>query len=93
VEWGVRDGAAWLAVLDGGPGLGADDAEELFERFARGAAGRSAPGTGLGLAIVRTLARRWGGEAGIGDRPGGGARAEVTLPLAAAPARDEVAVS
>jgi signal transduction histidine kinase len=93
LERGVRDGTAWIAVLDRGPGLGDDDPEELFERFARGSAGRGASGTGLGLAIVRTLARRWGGDARIENRPGGGARAEVELPLAvAAPARTEVAV-
>ena len=40
------------------------------------------PGTGLGLAIVRTLARRWDGDARLADRPDGGARAELTLPLA-----------
>jgi signal transduction histidine kinase len=84
LDWGVRDGEAWVAVLDRGPGLGADDPEVLFERFARGAAGGNVPGTGLGLAIVRTLARRWGGDARIEDRPGGGARAEVSLPLAVA---------
>jgi two-component system, OmpR family, sensor kinase len=93
LEWGVREARAWLAVLDRGPGLGADDPERLFERFARGTAGRTAPGTGLGLAIVRTLARRWGGDATIADRPGGGARAEVTLPLAAARAREEATVA
>jgi signal transduction histidine kinase len=93
VEWGVREGRAWLAVLDRGPGLGGDDAERLFERFARGSAGLTAPGTGLGLAIVRTLARRWGGDATIADRPGGGARADVTLPPAAAPARREATVA
>lgn len=71
-----------VAVSDEGPGLGPDEEEDVFERFARGTRGQGKPGTGLGLAIVATLARRWGGSAGIGNRPGGGARAEIRLPAA-----------
>jgi signal transduction histidine kinase len=70
------------AVLDEGPGLAPGEEEQVFERFARGSSGQGSPGTGLGLAIVATLARRWGGSAGIANRPTGGARAEVRLPVA-----------
>ena len=67
-----------LAVLDRGPGLAPGEADQVFGRFYRGSASRQgAPGTGLGLTIVETLARRWGASASLGDRPGGGARAEV----------------
>ncbi|CAB4345868.1 unannotated protein [freshwater metagenome] len=70
-----------IVVCDGGPGLGDETSESLFERFRRGEAGRSGPpGTGLGLSIVRELARRWGGEVTIVDRPGGGAEVTITLP-------------
>ena len=70
-----------LAVIDEGPGVPAGEERHLFERFRRGRTDR--PGTGLGLAIVETLARRWGGSASIRTRDdGGGARAEVVLPLA-----------
>ena len=90
VEWRRDGGAAVVAVLDRGPGVEGADAERLFDRFARGPAGARAPGTGLGLAIVRTLARRWGGDASLGNRAGGGARAEVRLPATApAPAPEE----
>ena len=72
-------------MLDQGPGVAPDEDGHLFERFYRGEAGRrGAPGTGLGLAIVETLARRWGGSARIANRPEGGARAEVELPVAVA---------
>jgi signal transduction histidine kinase len=82
VECG-RDGSdAYLTVLDDGPGLSPGEEELVFERFARGSGGSSAPGTGLGLAIVATLARRWGGSARMTNRPDGGARAEVRLPAA-----------
>ncbi|HVM17915.1 MAG TPA: HAMP domain-containing sensor histidine kinase [Gaiellaceae bacterium] len=86
IEWSDRGDAVALAVLDEGLGVAGDDAERLFARFERGTAGSSSPGTGLGLAIVRTLAQRWGGDATLTDRPGGGARAEVTLPAAPRPA-------
>ena len=84
VEWEGGEATAVVAVVDRGPGVSADEAERLFERFARGEASRAGvPGTGLGLAIVRTLARRWGGDARIEPRPGGGARVEVRLPAVA----------
>lgn len=40
-----------LRVADDGPGIGADEREQVFERFYRGR-GHDATGTGLGLAIV-----------------------------------------
>jgi two-component system, OmpR family, sensor kinase len=85
LEWGRNERDAYLAVLDEGPGVDADDQTALFERFARGSASRGGPGgTGLGLAIVRTLAHRWRGDAHIANRPEGGARAEVRLPVSEA---------
>lgn len=76
----ARDGTV-VSVLDCGPGLAENECETVFERFTRGAAGRrSGPGSGLGLPLARELARRWGGEVAIGNRPAGGARASVTVP-------------
>jgi two-component system sensor histidine kinase CreC len=54
----------------------------LFERFyslPRPDTGRKS--TGLGLSIVREIARLHGGEATLGNRAEGGARAEFTLPV------------
>ena len=82
VDWGKANGEGWLAVLDEGPGLAAGEENELFERFARGSAGRDHAGTGLGLAIVQTLARRWKGRAELANRVEGGVRAEVRFPSA-----------
>jgi two-component system, OmpR family, sensor kinase len=78
--------AAWgrIAVLDSGRGLAPGEEERVFDRFFRGRSKAERPrGSGLGLTIVRALARRWGGEATIANRPEGGARAEVRLPRAA----------
>ena len=85
IEWG-RDGAeGYLAVSDRGPGLDETDSQRVFERFYRGSSSRGRPsGTGLGLAIVDALARRFGGTTSIVNRPQGGARAELRLPLAPA---------
>lgn len=79
VETKVRDGDAWLAVADTGPGIPPEDRSRVFERFYRGANGRRAGGgTGLGLAIVEELVRRWGGEIRLVD--GAGTRVEAVFP-------------
>jgi two-component system, OmpR family, sensor kinase len=81
IEWGADHESAWLAVLDQGPGIGADERERVFERFFRGEASRDSEGTGLGLSVVEALAERWGGSVRLEDRPEGGTRCEVRLPL------------
>jgi signal transduction histidine kinase len=81
----VELGAGQIAVSDAGPGLAPGEEERVFERFFRGSSRGDRPrGSGLGLTIVRVLARRWGGDATIANRPEGGARAVVRLPLAGA---------
>jgi signal transduction histidine kinase len=83
VELLAAAGGAAIAVSDGGPGLEPGEEERVFDRFFRGSSRSERPGgTGLGLTIVRVLARRWGGEATITNRPEGGARAVVRLPAA-----------
>ena len=70
-----------IEVLDRGPGLEAGEADDVFERFHRGSAGRAGPsGSGLGLAIARELAREWGGDVTLRNREGGGAVAALELP-------------
>jgi two-component system OmpR family sensor kinase len=78
-------GRARLVVADDGPGLPDGLGQQVFERFVRGAgpADRSSDGgTGLGLAIVRAVANSHGGDVEAGRSAAGGARFEVTLPLA-----------
>jgi signal transduction histidine kinase len=73
--------AAVVSVSDTGPGIPSEERDRVFERFYRGANGRSgAPGTGLGLAIVAEVAGRWGGKAALGAAPGGGTEVEIRLP-------------
>jgi two-component system, OmpR family, sensor kinase len=74
-----------LVVEDDGPGVPAELAPTLFERFVRGAGDRGGS-FGLGLSIVQAVAQTHGGnvvlEESHGDRPAGakGARFVVTLP-------------
>ena len=82
IRWGQTGTEVWLAVEDEGPGIAPGEEETLFDRFARGTAGKTMPGTGIGLAVVQMLARRWRGRASIRNRPEGGARVEVWLPAA-----------
>jgi signal transduction histidine kinase len=85
-------GMGTVFVADAGPGLEPGEEERVFDRFFRGSSRAERPsGSGLGLTIVRVLARRWGGEATIANRPGGGARAEVRLPLASRDGGDDEA--
>lgn len=70
-----------LAVEDAGPGVAPSERARIFERFARGSAGRTrVGGTGLGLALVAEHARAHGGEVWVEDVPAGGARFVVEIP-------------
>ena len=85
VEPGAGQHAARTAVLwveDRGPGVPAALRERIFEAFYRlpGASEREG-GVGLGLSLVKTIVERHGGRVHCEDRPGGGARFVVSLPL------------
>lgn len=75
VDGGTR---ATVRVCDGGPGFAAEDAERLFQPFAR-AGTTTVEGFGLGLWIVRELTRALGGRVSAEGRPGGGAVFTVVL--------------
>jgi two-component system sensor histidine kinase FlrB len=66
-----------FAVIDDGPGFGADVAARIDEPFYT----TKAQGTGLGLAVVRAVAQAHHGEFHIASAPGRGTSAELTLPL------------
>jgi two-component system OmpR family sensor kinase len=70
-----------LEVADEGPGLPADEAMHVFERFYRADQSRaSGGGTGLGLSIVAAIAAAHGGTATVDTTPGQGACFTVSLP-------------
>jgi two-component system, OmpR family, sensor histidine kinase BaeS len=74
------NGHARLVVADTGPGVPDDERNRLFTRYWRGAGARGTSGSGVGLAVVSELVRAHGGEVGVDDSPGGGARFTVELP-------------
>lgn len=86
VALGLRDDGTHvtLVVDDDGNGIAPADRERVFRRFERldEARTRDAGGSGLGLAIVAEAARSAGGTARFADSPLGGARLELTLPVA-----------
>jgi two-component system, OmpR family, sensor kinase len=79
-------GHCLLEVADTGPGLSADDAAHVFERFYRSDPSRARTstqqGSGLGLAIVAAIAQAHGGSATVRSRLGHGACFTLSLPAA-----------
>jgi signal transduction histidine kinase len=85
IRLGLRADAqdVFVTVEDSGPGIPPDQLDLIFERFHRvdTARSRSDGGTGLGLAIARKLAEAHGGNLRAENRPEGGARFILSLPL------------
>ena len=75
--------SAKIEVVDSGQGMAEEDLAAAFEPFFRAerSRGRETGGIGLGLASVRAVARAHGGDATLENRPDGGLRACVILPI------------
>lgn len=73
-----QTGEARIAVEDDGAGLPADMVHRVFDPFFT----TKDQGTGLGLAIVHRIAEANGGSVTASNRPEGGARFVLTVPLA-----------
>jgi two-component system, NtrC family, nitrogen regulation sensor histidine kinase NtrY len=69
-----------LVVEDNGKGLPVEERDRLTEPYVT----TRVKGTGLGLAIVRKIMEDHGGEVTLNDRPGGGARVCLVIPVATA---------
>lgn len=69
-----------IMVADNGPGIPDDLMRRVFEPyFTTKPAG---VGTGIGLSICRNVIEAHGGTVALSNRPGGGARFDLTLPVA-----------
>ena len=66
----------WLEVQDAGPGIRAEQSEQLFELFYT----TKSRGTGFGLATVKKIAEGHGGEVLGYNSEGGGACFRIILP-------------
>jgi signal transduction histidine kinase/CheY-like chemotaxis protein len=69
-----------LRVEDTGRGMTAEEQEHIFDRFYRGADGRTIPGTGLGLSVVKSLVDLHGGSITVESQPGEGSAFVVRVP-------------
>lgn len=82
IDGTVQTEHAHLTMDDEGPGIPDYAQQRIFERFyslPRPNGGQKS--TGLGLSLVREVVLLHGGEIHIGNRPAGGTRAELRLPL------------
>ncbi|MEH3120142.1 MAG: ATP-binding protein [Methylorubrum populi] len=85
-----RPGVA-VEVLDDGPGIPDAERSAMLQPFVRGDRARNldaASGFGLGLSIVLAIVEGHGGRLRLENRPGGGLRARIELPLASARPRE-----
>ncbi len=87
VQLTANDHTALLVVSDHGPGMGPEEAAQVFDRFWRAsrARDRRTGGTGLGLSIVDSVVRAHDGTIAVDSAPGQGATFSVALPLAPTP--------
>jgi two-component system osmolarity sensor histidine kinase EnvZ len=80
----VRDGnTIEITVDDDGPGIPADQRDDVFKPFRRLDASRNPEtgGVGLGLTIARDIVRGHGGDVQLETAPLGGLRARLSLPV------------
>ncbi len=59
----------WVDIIDNGGGVSREDAEVVFEKFARGSHTGPVYGAGLGLPISRAIMRAMGGDLTIQFAP------------------------
>jgi signal transduction histidine kinase len=79
---GERDGWAWVAVSDRGPGIAPEHREMVFDRLWRtdDARSREDGGSGLGLAIVKQIVESHAGEVRLWSEPAEGSTFAILLP-------------
>lgn len=78
------DGWVSITVEDDGKGIPPQELENVVKPFYRVESSRNKDtgGTGLGLAITDSVARNHGGRLELENRPEGGLRASIVLPVA-----------
>ena len=72
-----------ITIDDDGPGIPEAEIAKVFQPFHRieDSRSRDTGGTGLGLAIAQSIVQAQGGELTLANRPGGGLRATIRLPV------------
>jgi PAS domain S-box-containing protein len=75
---GQGPGGAFLSVADNGTGIAPENVDRIFDPFFT----TKSPdcGSGLGLSICFSIARQYGGDISVENRPGAGATFTLALP-------------
>jgi NtrC-family two-component system sensor histidine kinase KinB len=73
---------ARVSVIDGGPGIPAEELESIFDKYCRGSTACGLDGRGLGLYLSKKIVEAHGGRIGVESVPGRGARFYFELPMA-----------
>jgi signal transduction histidine kinase len=83
VAAGSAPKAITITIDDDGPGIPDEELPRVFQPFYRveDSRSRDTGGTGLGLAIALSVVQAHGGELTLANRPGGGLRACIRLPV------------
>ncbi len=83
VSGDMKDERLWVYVDDDGPGIPADQREDVFRPFVRLDEARNidATGSGLGLAVALDIAHAHGGDIVLETSTLGGLRAAVKVPV------------
>lgn len=78
----AQSGHVLIHIDDTGPGIPADQRDDVQRPFSRmnDARTQNVEGVGLGLAVARDIAQRHGGRLKLEDSPRGGLRATIQLP-------------
>jgi signal transduction histidine kinase len=83
-----QPGAATFSVADQGPGIPAEWAGRMFERFAVGPRAAGVPASGLGLHFCKLAVEAQGGRIWLTSEVGKGTVVSFTLPAGGTGARD-----
>lgn len=87
----VKESNVVLSVSDQGPGIPTDKLEAVFEDFYR-VPDNVTPGMGLGLSVTKRIAEIHNGKVTVENRPEGGARFSIYLPIEGGGHKESIAV-
>jgi PAS domain S-box-containing protein len=75
---------ARISVSDQGPGIPADQVQDVFRRFQRSNSetDQAQYGVGLGLSLVKAISEAQGGQVGVENQAAGGAVFWISIPMA-----------
>lgn len=82
IDWSLSEGRVLIDIIDNGGGVRREEADGLFDKFARGARAGRTQGAGLGLPISRTVMRSLGGDLTVEFLPNGNSFFRLNCPKA-----------